>query len=224
MAASILSLNTPSSTPRRASRTNLSLVTFNSPLQPGRVNVTRSDALPSSYTHSIPMRSSASSAQRKASLRAAGSPSAWSRVMWMSGTGDLLELFVPPGLGQLGQLFRRIIKPREIAALALEQGLEAGHEFVVGGLRAERGVVRLGYPAVVEPVARGIARPGGAHRRVPVAEVAHRALLEHVALLAAGLLVDFFQPFARRGGQRAELLAAAVVLRVLDPRLLGGVR
>src|SRR5690349_18647196 len=105
------------------------------------------------------IRSSASSAQRKASLRAVASPSKCSRVIWMSGTGGLLECVVALLLGQLAQFLRRIIEPPEVAALALEQRLEAGHEFVVRGLRAERRIVRLGHPAVVQAVARGIARP-----------------------------------------------------------------
>src|SRR5688572_6723764 len=93
--------------------------------------------------------SSATSAQRKASLRAAGRPSAWSRVMWMSANRCLLQLFVTLFFRERGQLTRRIIKPVPVAADLLEQDLEAGHQFVVGGLRAEESVVGARHPLVI---------------------------------------------------------------------------
>src|ERR1700756_2703412 len=126
---------------------------------------------------SMPRRFSASSAQRNASLRAAASPSACSRVMWMSGTGDLLQFLVALLLREFRQFFRRIIKLREVASVADEQSLEAGHQVVVGGLRAERGVVRLRHPTVVRTIARRIAGPARLQLLVLVAELAHLPLL-----------------------------------------------
>src|SRR3989344_714529 len=103
--------------------------------------------------------SSAFSAQEKATLRASLKPRWWSRWIWMSGTGCLLEVLgirergaqrlVPLWLGLLRQLSYGIIKPGPVAALSFEQGFERGHQFIVGSLGGKAGVVGLGHPAVI---------------------------------------------------------------------------
>src|SRR5688572_21550403 len=135
----------------------------------------------------MPSFSSAVSAQRNASLRAAGKPSVWSRVMWMSGTTNLLQQLVPLFFGQIGQSLGRIIEPPPIAALALEQGLDAGHEFVVRRLRAERRVVGTLDIQIVAAKARRVAAPAVPQFGVARAEVAQRFLLQPVAFGTAGV-------------------------------------
>src|SRR6185503_7527609 len=99
---------------------------------------------------------SATSAQRNASLRACSRPSACSRTMWMSANGSLLQFAMPLLLGQLAQLPGRIIEPLPVVAAGVEQRLEGGHQFVVGSLRAEVGVVRVAHPAVVAAPQGGV--------------------------------------------------------------------
>src|SRR5690348_4033104 len=120
---------------------------------------------------------SATSAQRRASLRACSNPSLCSRTIEMSATSGLLELSVPLLLGQGGESPGRIIELRPVVPLEVEQGLESGHQFVVGGLRAEEGVVGLAHPAVVAPPHAFVAPGGSLHLRVLGPEPGHHFLL-----------------------------------------------
>src|SRR3954470_838242 len=95
--------------------------------------------------------SSACSAHLKATLRACARPRVWSRWIWMSAMGSLLIVMrvVDGGakrlaafvLGQPCQPFDGIIKPLPVPAFAFKKCLEAGHQLIVGGLRAESRVV-----------------------------------------------------------------------------------
>src|SRR5690242_8491723 len=101
---------------------------------------------------------SACSAHRNASWRALASPSACSRSMWMSGMRGFLALedAMALVLRQAGQPLRFVIEPAPVAADRGVQALETGHQFVVGGLGAERRVVGLRHPLVQQAQARGI--------------------------------------------------------------------
>lgn len=80
---------------------------------------------------------------------------------------------MPLVFGQRRQMLDRIIKPLPVAALALEQRFQAGHQLVIGGLRAERGVVGARYP-LVEPAPAGrIGALAGAQLRIALTELAH---------------------------------------------------
>src|SRR4051812_7404351 len=92
--------------------------------------------------------------------------------MWMSGTVNFLVVFAGAGTGlqdaggglqraaallaarQRGNALDLSVKARPVAALALEERLEGGHQVVVGTLRAEGRVVGACHPAVVGVLAR----------------------------------------------------------------------
>src|SRR6478735_2475713 len=101
---------------------------------------------------------SACCAHLNASSRALAMPSVCSRSMWMSGMRRLLVLEegLAFGLGQVGQPPGFRIETRPVAADGGEQGLEARHQLVVRGQRAERRVVGLRDPLVGEADARRI--------------------------------------------------------------------
>src|SRR4051812_42183686 len=119
----------------------------------------------------------ATSAQRRASLRASSSPSACSRTIWISANDTLLQFAMTLFLGQLRQLLRGIIEPAPVAAVRAEQRLEAGHQFVVRRLRAEEGIVRLVHPAIVATPLRRIETRLLLHLRVLAAELRHELRL-----------------------------------------------
>src|ERR1700752_3739084 len=114
------------------------------------------------------------------------------RSMWMSGTGELLQFLVSFVPREGRHLLGRIIKPGPVAAYAAKQRFEARHQFVVGGLRAEGGVVGLLDPLGVATEANGVAAPARAQLVVVVAERLHRFFLQCGTLLLRklGAVVD----------------------------------
>src|SRR5512133_2402693 len=97
--------------------------------------------------------SPARSAHLNATLRASSRPRACSRSIWMSAILRFFRVgckcFVAFVLGKVSQPLYCIIKLRPVAANALEQRLKAGYQFIVGGLRTQRGIVGLRHPGVI---------------------------------------------------------------------------